>query len=698
MPSSPIPVLLLAASFILPLQLSASENSAWEPVTFTNPALRAKGTITGDGCQWVRALAVDPVDGNFQLWCTDVGGLFRSLDGGKNWEPANVGYDSRGSAGVAIDPRNPKRAVVVAANSAPSERNGIYLTTDQAASWKQVLPLKMSASADMRRQIAYDPSSYDPEAGFTRTIYWSTLSVDPAHNPAWGETLRQPAFYKSLDGGSTWKSLPGGAVVADAILAVHPTNGDVYAATPNGLKVSRDGGESWTTALEGKATGVSVSPAAPDAVWVTAPEAIFRSDDRGATFVRLPSSDQLHQEGAPLRNITVSPSDPSRMILWRQGQNYAYDRFFSHDGGTTWEKSKILKDRVLVPTNQRQGLFSFHPKNPDVILAPGGDYPMLSQDGGRTFTLAGNGVNNIFVGGALQFSAVDPEVIFFGSQDYATFLSADGGRNWDYFEPGGKGWGGYNYAGYASTADVLIVAEAESWGAPKLRSISRDGGKTWNIGKDKLNAMVSYGDPRNPAILFAGHWRSSDAGQTWSKMEDVSAVFTHDPVSGALFGAKSVKDQSRHSVLRSADGGVTWDMVFTHDGPVDDLAVDAGNSRIYFVSAGRLLVHESGEVREISTLVPDQDGPPHVRSVALDPVDPAILYAAGNRNQFASNASAQRSVDGGKTWTNLTRSLPLDGVGRDGGRESMWVRVHPKTREAWFATNCYGIWRHRSPE
>ena len=57
-----------------------------------------------------------------------------------------------------------------------------------------------------------------------------------------------------------------------------------------------------------------------------------------------------------------------------------------------------------------------------------------------------------------------------------------------------------------------------------------------------------------------------------------------------------------------------------------------------------------------------------------------------------------RSRDGGATWQNLTRQAPLPSDRRDpnqldGGREAICVRVHPKTRQAWVSTSCYGIWK-----
>lgn len=693
-PSHFFPLILTVAAWAL----ATSASAQWRPVTFTNPELRAKGTITGDGCQWFRAVAIAPTDGDFMLWCTDVGGLFRSLDGGKNWEPTNVGFHSRGSAGVAIDPHNASRVLVVAANSVPTEKNGIYLSTDKAASWKQVLPVEMSGTRDMRRQIVFDPSTFDPEANLTRVAYWSRLGLDTAHNPAWGKTVNDPAFYKSSDGGVTWERVPGGEAMADSQLAVHPTRGWVYAINKKGLFVSRDGAATWERLLEGEPRGIAVSAAAPDSVWINFADRILRSDDNGATFTPIAGAASIVAEKSSLADISVSAADPKRINIWRSSPNWHWPRFTSSDGGLTWVEAKIDKSRVIVPTNSRQGITAIHPTNPDIVLTAGGDYPMISRDGGRTFTFAGNGVNNIFIGGAFNFSAVNPDVIYLGSQDYATLLSTDNGENWTYLEPGQKGWGGYNYATYASTPDALIAGETEHWGGPLQRALSFDRGATWSISKELIEPKFSYGDPRDAKVLFAGNQRSADGGRTWKAMTGATSVRTHDPSDGTLYGVREAKDQP-NVIVTSSDHGQTWNDLFTLPGWVADVAVDHQRGRVYVAAGDKLHQWEkaSGEITEVTGFVSDQTGRPRILSVAVDPVDPSVIYIAGNRNIFASNASAQRSIDAGRTWENLIRQEPLDGKGLDGGRESQFVRVNPKTREPWFATNCYGVWIHAAP-
>jgi hypothetical protein len=99
----------------------------------------------------------------------------------------------------------------------------------------------------------------------------------------------------------------------------------------------------------------------------------------------------------------------------------------------------------------------------------------------------------------------------------------------------------------------------------------------------------------------------------------------------------------------------------------------------------------------MDNLPKDQWNGRRVSSVAVDPHDDNVVYVACHRDLFSTNAAVLRSTDAGKTWTNLTRNKPLDGKNKDGGREAIVVRVHPRTRYAYVATSCYGIWRIGPP-
>ena len=158
----------------------------------TAEARKAGVTLGGEGSQWPRGpVAVSPADPDFLLLPIDVGGLYRSLDGGKTWDIAMVGWDARGANAFAIDPRNAQHVLGIAGNSMNWERgwgpspHGIYLSSDKAASWKHVL----AANGGLTSGIAFDPTSYDP----TRHLCLRAYYLENARG-----------VYRSDDGGEHW--------------------------------------------------------------------------------------------------------------------------------------------------------------------------------------------------------------------------------------------------------------------------------------------------------------------------------------------------------------------------------------------------------------------------------------------------------------------------------------------------------------
>ena len=668
----------------------------WTKMPILTPEARAAGVFPGgEGGQWPRGpVAVSPADPNFLLLPIDVGGLYRSLDGGAHWEVSMVGWDARGANAFAIDPKNARRAIGVASNSmewnpgwGPSP-HGLYLSTDKAASWRHVL----AATPGVGGAVAYDAHSYDVPRGFCAVAYYLS--------PHGG-------LFQSGDGGASWARLgdgptpgikdrdwtQGGGIVAS--LAVDGRTGAVYIGGAGGVFRSGDQGQTWARVREADTFGLSLGP--DGAVYVSGADKVAVSQDGGKTWAALACAGLDTLGGKPVQNLAVSPADPRRMLCWVAGDNWQWTRYVSSDGGATFLKVTLDSAHAALPYNARQGYATWSPSDPNVAYSLGGDWVTKSTNGGKNFHWSNNGYNGIMVGGLFNFSVHAPNTVFLAFQDYNGAFTTDGGKTWNYRDISGKGWGGQEYGAHAVDSQVMWCGDSESWGPPRRLRLSRDGGKTWAFvpGPDGKplpfsGSDVSLSDPADANILFASDLRSGDKGRAWSPMAGCDGVFTYGPITKALYGKKG------DAVVRSQDHGASWQKVADIEGGLSDLAVDEKAHRVYAASQDRLKVWANGVWATLET-PKDQYGSARVWTVATDPQAPNVVYVGGPRNTYASHATVCRSLDGGLTWENLTVNTALIGGLADGPHEVSAIRVHPVTREAWVNGQCYGMWRIAPP-
>lgn len=667
-----------------------SRAQPWQPVPLVKQSTRDAGFVPGgEGGQWPRALVVSATDPNFLLFGTDVGGVYRSLDGGARWQVCMVGWSARGGNAFAIDPRNPNRVLGVGGNSVswqsgwgPASPNGVYLSTDKAASWRQVLP-RLDAEGG---HLAYDKSSYDAALGYCRVVYFAS---------------RADGLWKTRDGGTTWSQI--NAALSNTRIKVHPTLGTVYVASGNasdsGFWRSVDGGVHFTRVNTNPTHGLDVVDRAPNNVYLSRGDKVLRSADAGLSFQPVGTNTGL-PDNKPCLNITVSPADPSRMACWYRDVDRQWDwrRYYTTDGGNRWRVSAWDNTHSILPFNVRDGLWAYHPAQADVVWGVGGDWITRSANAGATFAWAGNGQNAIMVGGLFQFSPSSPHTICLAFQDYNGAFSLDNGRTWNLRDISGNGWGGYCYGGYAVDGQVMWAGDAPSWGGTRQLKVSRDGGTTWIVAKNALGSPVtfagpdaSFSAPTDPNVCFASNWRSADKGLTWTTMPDCEAVYTASPVGGrTLYGKKA------NAIVQSTNKGATWTTVATVPGGFSDLAYDHVRNRFYVASQDRLKRYQNGTWTTLATPV-DQYGGIRVRTVAVDPVDPTIVYAGNHKDVYSCHNAVVRSTDAGATWTNLHVRAPLSSRGNGGPHEVQCIRVHPVTREAWASGQCFGMWKIAPP-
>ena len=152
------------------------------------------------------------------------GGLYKSVDGGSNWEKITKGLPTGliGKMDLAISPSN--SSIIYLLVEAPDDEGGLYKSTDQGRSFKQV-------------------SSHN--GIITRPFYYTNIDVDPK-NPEVVYAMSTGNFI-SKDGGENWERLatPHGD---NHDMWINPDNPDLFIqANDGGANVTHNGGKTWST-------------------------------------------------------------------------------------------------------------------------------------------------------------------------------------------------------------------------------------------------------------------------------------------------------------------------------------------------------------------------------------------------------------------------------------------------------------------
>ena len=679
-------LVLLIALCLLFNELLTAYAGEWETMPMITQKMRDDGLAGGEGGQWEQAIAVDSIDGSVVVSGTDVGGLFISTDGGKQFYSANIGFYARGTSGVTIDPNNNSRILAVGANPHESIANGIYLSKDKGQTWSHTLKRTVSGKRDFREQVVFDKSSYDEKIGGSKIAYWTSNSFSE------DSTGR---LFKSTDGGETWFEIPNSAAYGKSNIKVHPTKGYVYITNEKGFFKSTDGGVSFTQKVQGEVGGMDVIITEPDYVYINKTDGVYVSTDSAETFTK--KGNAGFPAGGHARYLKVSPADKNRMLICSDTPDWFKKIYRTTDGGERWVESTIDKTtNNFLPYNNRQSMFAWHPTDPNIVWSFGGDWTTKSTDGGAVFKWNHNGNTGIMIGGHFSFNIFEPDILYFGSQDYNGALTTNGGYTWKYINFSQRNSAGHCYGGYAADANTMFVGVAGHWEQPRRLKITRDQGVTIeDTGLDYNGLDYANGCPTDPNVFFASDLRSADKGYTWSRMTDCKAVVTYNPI-----GDKELYGINESSVVKSTDKGETWSIVAKFPTGVRDIAYDHVNNRIYAATFGhRLFKWEADTITEITSNIPNnQYDARHILTVAVDPVSPNIVYAGGPGNRYINDTSVVRSTDGGNTWEVLTRNLRNSvTTGNGAGYEAISIRVHPKTRELYVATGCFGWAKIKAP-
>ncbi len=293
--------------------------------------------------------------------------------------------------------------------------------------------------------------------------------------------------------------------------------------------------------------------------------AVFKSVNKGDSWVQKAAVPTTTGQKASIGGVSVAtivqdPEDPNALYL---GTN-ENGMFYSYDAGESWRQpSQVSGGRIAS--------IAIHPRNKCVIYATAENKLLKSEDCSRTWSVPFLDSRTDKRTKAVAVDSYNPNVIWLGLNTGDLLKSSDNGNSW-----------------------------------ANVKNFNND---------EIMKIMISPADTRRVyvAMKASGVWRSDDAGASWidlsEKYKDFGGAREFGDLAIGVSDPRVLVLASRYGLIRSSDGGDTWEKI--------DLLTPPGSTLIY--------------------------------SVAVDPKDPNNLY-------YGTSTTFYRSANAGLNW--VPKKLP----------------------------------------
>ncbi|MBL7960305.1 glycoside hydrolase [bacterium] len=571
-------------------------------------------------------------------------GIYKSTDAGKTWKHVGL-RDAQQIGGLTVDNENPDRvfAAVLGHPYGPNAERGVYRTTDGGKNWDRVLYKDENTGAV---QVTIDPKNPD-------VIYadlWASR-LGPWENGWWQGP--ESGLYKSTDGGTTWKKLTKGLPTYEQGLG---------------------------------RIGFCIAPSNPDRMYATVDSrdlgGIYRSDDAGASWVRMSSDERLWGRGSDFAEIKADPKNAevvysANIATWK-----------STDGGKTWTGFRGA------PGGDDYHRIWINPNDPNILLLAADQGAIITVNGGETFSSWYNQPTAQFY--HVSTDNAFPYNVYGGQQESGSVCISsrgnDGAITFREWHPvGAEEWG---YVA-ADPLDHNMV-----YGG-KLTKYDKRNGQYQNIEPEAIEtgtyrflrtAPVLF-SPVDPKTLFyAGNvlFKTHDGGNSWQIISpDLSRESWDIPENVGVYRNEDMKKMPRRGVIYTVapsyvdsntiwagtddglihitkDGGKTWKNV-TPPGISSWSKIslmDAGHFDVNtaYAAVNRIRLddmrphiyrtHDGGKSwKEIAAGLPDEP----INVVREDPFRKGLLFAGSENAVYVS-------FDDGDHWQSLRLNMPATSI------------------------------------
>jgi photosystem II stability/assembly factor-like uncharacterized protein len=529
-------------------------------------------------------------------------GMYKSIDAGKTWTHLGLSEGLQ-IGGLSIDPKNENIVFVAVLGHpyGPNKERGIYRTIDGGKIWEKVLFIDENTGAI---QVTMDPTD-------SKIIYadlWAGRQA-PWENGSWSGV--GSGLYKSTDSGKTWKQLKNGLPGKDDELerigfCIAPSNHNrLYAlASSNektgGLYRSNDGGESWK---------------------------MINSDIR------------LWDRGDDFAELKVDPKNEdivydANVVVWK-----------SLDGGKTFSGFKGA------PGGDDYHRLWINPNNSDIIL--------LSSDQGASITVnGGNTWSSWYNQPTAQLYHVSadnafPYNVYGGQQESGSVGIAsrgnDGAITFRDWHPVGAEEYGYVIA---DPLDANII-----YGG-KISKYDKRTGQVQDISPDVLHsdkyrflrtAPMMFSPIDKKTLFFAGNvlFKTQDKGNSWKIISpDLTRAMYDVPECIGIYKTDSMKTMPQR--------GVIYTIALS---PLDSNVIWAGTDD------GLIQTTTDGGKNWKNVTPPTITSWNKISMLEASHTDVNTAYAAVNRIRLDDqHPHIYKTKDGGKTWKEIVKDLPNDPI------------------------------------
>jgi photosystem II stability/assembly factor-like uncharacterized protein len=668
--------LIAAGLMILATMASVATAQQFDPQLYSELRWRCIGPFRGG-----RTVAASGVAGkqNEFYMAPNNGGVWKSTDYGRTWNPIFDGQPTGSVGALAVAPSNPQIIYVGSGEGLRrpdlSTGDGIYRTGDGGKTWEH-LGLR---DGQQITTILVDP--HDPNRVFASVL----------GHPYGPNTER--GVFRSADGGKTWEKILGKDENTGATdLAFDPkdartlyavlwnsrrppwTTGGPLEGHTGGLFKSMDGGNTWHAIGKGLPTneqklgriGIAIAPSDSNRMYAfaDAPEVggLFRSDDAGENWTRVNSEGRIWGRGFDFAWVRVAPDDRDRVYICNTST------YRSTDGGKTFTAIKGA------PGGDDYHTIWINPENPQILLLASDQGATISVNGGETWSSWYN-------------------------QPTAQFYHVITDNEFPYWVYGGQQESGS--AGTSSRSD---------WGEITFR-------EWYPVGTEEYGYVAP--DPLNPNWIYGGKGTRFDraTGQT----KDVGPVlirtgkYRFNRTAPLIFSPADPHALYLGSnvLFKTVDGGNSWKIVspdLTREDPgvppniseliADDPAKGKHRGVIYSLAPSPLDANLIWAGTDDGLIWVTRDGGANWQNVTPSELTPwskiaqleashfdkDTVYAAVNRFRLDDlHAYIYRTHDGGKTWQKATAGIPDDAAVNV-------VREDPVKRGLLFAGTERAVW------